>query len=49
MYFFRASTLKSEALMQDYVAAETVGKNQTKCEPFFQECPKLLFLSDEFL
>lgn len=49
MDFFRASTLKSEALMQDYVAAETAGKNKTKCEPYFQECSKSLFLNDDFL
>lgn len=47
MYFFRASTLKSEASMQDYIAAETAGKNQTKCESYFQECPTLLFLNED--
>ncbi|KAL4153151.1 hypothetical protein QTP88_000984 [Uroleucon formosanum] len=44
--FFTASRSTYADLMNDYVTAETIGKNSKECYPYFKECPKSLFTNN---
>ncbi|XP_050541851.1 uncharacterized protein LOC126905816 [Daktulosphaira vitifoliae] len=44
--FLTASRSSYADLMEDYVTAESVGKNSKECYPYFKECPKSLFTNN---
>ncbi|XP_060858271.1 uncharacterized protein LOC132935678 [Metopolophium dirhodum] len=44
--FFTASKSTYADLMNDYVTAETIGKQSKECYPYFKECPKSLFTNN---
>ncbi|CAI6347640.1 unnamed protein product [Macrosiphum euphorbiae] len=44
--FFTASKSTYADLLDEYVTAETIGKQSKECYPYFKECPKSLFTNN---